>query len=91
MSDAEDVVVASVVSEEKVWQFTFEQECRLEAMKAVGNILCAGRISPPSTYEIFELLHYLDHWMATGAIPRSPDPAPKLALFVGGKDATPIK
>ena len=71
MKTAKEMVEASIVPEGE-WQFTFEQECRLEAMKAAGSILYAGRISPPTIYEIFELIHYLDHWMSSGVIPQDP-------------------
>jgi hypothetical protein len=83
---SKEILEVAVVPDD--WSYTKEEEIRLETMKAAGNILYAGRISPPSTYEIFELLHYLDHWVTSGALPQ--DPKARLTL-VGGTDAKPIK
>jgi hypothetical protein len=73
------------------WAFTREEEIRLEIIKNAGYILCAGRTSPPTIYETFELMHYLEHYLSSGAFP--PDPKDPIAKFtiVGGTDAKPIK
>jgi len=51
-----------------------EEERRLYVMSWTTQLLAIGRSSPPTIYEIFELMHYLDHWLATGAIPQAPPP-----------------
>jgi hypothetical protein len=88
MTDAEDIV--EVVPEED-HLFTMEEERRLRALDGAHLYLDPSRHAPPTIYEIFEFLHYLDHWIATGEVPSAPDTTPKLNVILGGKDAKPAK
>jgi len=81
--DAEDIVEASAVTLVVI----SDEDRRLSVMAWAPHYLAIGRSIPPTIQEVFEMMHYLDHWLATGAIPQE-----KVKLtVVGGTDAKPIK